>query len=82
VIGKLNPRKTPGPDVLTAWFYCIHDRILAPWLTEIFERSRHQGSIPTHFKEGLMVTIYKGKGDPLDIANRHPITLLNGDCKY
>jgi hypothetical protein len=81
VIGKLNPHKAPGPDGLTAWFYRIHSRHLVPWLTEIFERFRQQGSIPPRFKEGLMVTIYKGKGDPLDIANRRPITLLNGDYK-
>jgi hypothetical protein len=81
VIGKLNPHKAPGPDGLTAWFYRIRGRILAPWLAEIFERFRQQGSIPSHFKEGLMVTIYKGKGDPLDITNRRPITLLNGDYK-
>lgn len=79
-ITNTNPRKAPGPDGLSGFFYKIHKKTLVPILTRIFNKTLEEGTIPCKFKSGITTTIFK-KGDPLEIGNRRPITLLNIDYK-
>jgi hypothetical protein len=79
---RTDPNKAPGPDGLARWFYRIHARVLAPFLTRLFNFVLDGALIPEQLKQGIVTTIYKGKGDPLDIANRRPITHLNADYKF
>ena len=37
--------------------------------------------MPSALNEGNITTLYKGKGDPMKLNNRRPITLLNCDYK-
>lgn len=80
-IKSTDPDKAPGPDGITGWFYTLHAKKLAPLLTSLFNELLNGHSVPSHMKKGLISTIFKGKGDPLDIDNRRPITLLNIDYK-
>jgi hypothetical protein len=78
---RTDPNKAPDPDGLTGWFYRIHSRVLAPFLIRLFNFVLDGALIPEQLKQGIVTTIYKGKDDPLNIANRRPITLLNADYK-
>lgn len=80
-IKHTDPDKAPGPDGLTGWFYTLHAKRLAPLLADLFNDFLHGRTIPASMKRGVITTIFKGKGDALDIDNRRPITLLNIDYK-
>ncbi|KAM9946529.1 hypothetical protein ACTFIT_004844 [Dictyostelium discoideum] len=79
-IEKIAEGKSPGEDGITSSFYKIHQHKLIPILTELFNFFLNN-EIPTEFKNGILTSIYKGKGDVLEISNRRPITLLNVDYK-
>jgi hypothetical protein len=80
-IASLNPNKASGPDGLGGSFYQIHNARLVPFLTKLLNHFLKGAAIPPAIKEAMITTIYKGKGDPLDISNRRPIALLNVDYK-
>jgi hypothetical protein len=73
--------KSPGPDGLTGVFYRTFSQQLIPLLTHFFNQFLDGYLLPQELKEGVVASIYKGKGDPLEITNRRPITPLNIDYK-
>ena len=79
-IKSSNPRKSPGPDGLGIAFYQAHKEVVTPILTNLFNYFLEGNQIPSKFKSGVTITIFK-KGDAKDIKNRRPITLLNCDYK-
>jgi exonuclease III len=81
-IESLDPNKAPGPDGLSGWFFKLHKQQISPLLVKLYN-SFLQGkeSIPQQLKEGILVTLPKPNKDPLEVANRRPITLLNLDYK-
>lgn len=73
---KLNPSKSPGPDL-------IHPRILkecaeelAPSLCALFNLSLHLGKLPLEWKRSNVVPVFK-KGVKSAISNYRPISLLS-----
>ncbi|KAM9960751.1 hypothetical protein ACTFIW_009900 [Dictyostelium discoideum] len=79
-IEKLQEGKAPGIDGLIPTFYKNHKEIISPLLLELFNYFLNNG-IPSQFKQGVLITIYKNKGDPNHLDNYRPITLLNVDYK-
>jgi hypothetical protein len=67
--------KAPGSDGLPCLPFKLMNsegkELLLSFLNELLD----SGQVPKEWKEGVVVTIFKS-GDPLDIANRRPITLL------
>ena len=51
------------------------------WLTEIFNRIWREGRLPEDWRTGIIIPIYKGKGDPLDCNSYRPIKLLEHAMK-
>ena len=80
-IGKLKPRKAPGPDTaINELFILLNDEntnILLGFYNRIWEA----GEIPSSWKEAIVVSIYKNKGSDTDPANYRPISLLNAIYK-
>ena len=72
--------KSPGPDGLPAEFY----REFAPELGEalhgVITEAMSAGELPESLRQGDIILLYK-KGDPEEIRNYRPITLLNVDYK-
>jgi hypothetical protein len=78
---KCNPNKFPGQDGAGYGLY-IESPNLHPFLLAAFNSVwSHNESIPSDWLKATIITLYKGKGDMKDIANRQPLTLLNCDYK-
>jgi len=73
-------RKSSGPDGLTGVFSRTFSQQLTSLFTPFFNQFLDGYLLPQEHK-GVITTIYKGKGDPLEITKRGPIILLNIDYK-
>ena len=51
------------------------------WLTRILNRIWKDGQLPLDWRTGIIIPIYKGKGDPLDCNSYRPIKLLEHAMK-
>jgi exonuclease III len=51
------------------------------WLTDIFNRTWQEGNMPEDWKVGIIIPVYKGKGDPLECSSYRPIKLLEHAMK-
>ena len=72
--------KSPGPDGLGAEFYHAFGAMVAPRLHEMLTEAQALGTLPESFSSGDSSVLYK-KGDPRDVRNYRPITLLQVDYK-
>ena len=81
-IDSSNLHSSPGKDGLSYRFYKKFKKELSPILLHTFnDLLLNSSPIPNSIKEGITVTVFKGKGNPNDLNNRRPITLLNTDYK-
>uniref|UniRef100_A0A803JP76 Reverse transcriptase domain-containing protein n=1 Tax=Xenopus tropicalis TaxID=8364 RepID=A0A803JP76_XENTR len=78
-IDKLNNKKAPGPDGLTAEFYKTFKELLVPVLTKIFNGCLGSGLCES-MRCSALILLSKGKDDER-IENWRPIALLNSDRK-
>lgn len=76
VLASLDVSKAPGPDgVLPSILKCC-SKVLAPSLTEIFNRSLSTGIFPSAFKLANITPLVKSKDeDPLAASNHRGISL-------
>lgn len=74
-INRLKPDKSPGSDNITNDAIKVACFILATPLTKLFNLVIETGVTPSQWSESDIVLLYK-KGDPKDISNYRPISLL------
>jgi len=79
-IGRLAKGKAPGPDSLPAELYKDFEHLVAQPLLDTFTEAHREGSLVEALRQGDVTLHYK-KGDPREIRNYRPITLLNVDYK-
>jgi hypothetical protein len=72
--------KSPGPDGLGAEFYHAFGPLIASPLHLMLPEAQDNGVLPEEFASGDNSVLYE-KGDPRDVRNYRPITLLQVDCK-
>lgn len=72
---KLKTEKSPGPDNITNEILKIGAPLLLLHLTQVFNLCLKTEKVPKQWCNSDIVLIYK-KGDPLDIGNYRPISLL------
>ncbi|GBP42188.1 Probable RNA-directed DNA polymerase from transposon X-element [Eumeta japonica] len=72
---KLKTEKSPGPDNITNEILKIGAPLLLSHLTQVFNLSLKTEEVPKQWCNSDIVLLYK-KGDPLDIGNYRPISLL------
>ena len=72
--------KSPGVDGIPIELYRKFKDYFIPILTELFSACMRTRSTPGDFSLGLMISLYK-KGDPHQVSNYRPITLLNTDYR-
>ena len=76
-IRKLKKSKSPGTDeVLNEYLKCTTS-LLMPLYVSLFNSILQTGIMPSKWVEGIIVPIFKNKGDPLSADNYRPITLLS-----
>ena len=79
-IRTLGRGKSPGPDLLTAEFYITFEDLVAEDLTEVLMEAHLRHRLPYTTKQGIIKVLYK-KGDPREVRNYRPLTMLNTDYK-
>lgn len=80
VINSLKPKKSCGIDNLSnSLLKKIYEPLLHP-LNSIINRSLMNGYVPKHMKVAKVIPILK-KGDPTDMNNLRPISLLSSFSK-
>ena len=77
---NLMPNKAPGPDQLPPWFLKMFAIKLAPILTDLFQSSIDQGSLPWQWKEANICAIFK-KGNKEAPDSYRPVSLTSVTCK-
>lgn len=79
-IQKLNLEKSPGPDgISNECIKCAKALLLTP-ITILFNKILEEEHVPQHWTESIITLLYK-KGDPADIENYRPISLISCLCK-
>ncbi len=75
-IRKIKPGKSPGIDHIYTEYLKAGGETLIKALTNLFNRILVTGTVPTGFKEAMIVVLFK-KGSMLDCSNYRPISLLS-----
>lgn len=78
-INKLKQDKCPGSDKITNEILKIASPIITLPITKLFNYILEQGETPRQWSESNIILLYK-KGDPKNITNYRPISLL--PCMY
>lgn len=76
-IKSLKLGKSPGCDSITNEFLKCSADVITPVLTKLFNVVLTTGQIPDEWVKGLIVPVFKKKGDPEDVNNYRGITLLS-----
>ncbi len=79
-VSGLRPGSSPGPDGLPPGVWKLANRALAPLLCRLGSAIGASERTPAGFLDGAVVVLHKS-GDPTDLANYRPITLLNTDYR-
>lgn len=74
-IKKLKSDKSPGPDGIPNETLKLGRTILTPIITNLFNIIIKEQSVPEQWTKSNIILLYK-KGDPKDIENYRPISLL------
>jgi hypothetical protein len=73
----INANKPPGEDGISARFWKLFSRTLAPLILRIFNASLFHGTFPDCFKDCFVLPLYKGKGARTDTKAYRPISILS-----
>lgn len=76
---KLKAEKKPGPEGIQTEILKTASNMLARPLTALFNMVLFTGRIPKQWEKSDIILLYK-KGDPMNISNYRPISLLS--CRY
>ena len=77
LINNLKNNKSPGIDRLTNEYIKASKHLLLPLYVKLFNKILNTQHIPEDWLGGMIVPIYKKKGDKLDPNNYRGITLLS-----
>ena len=75
-INNLKCTNSSGPDEISSKFIKMSAFVLVPALEKIFNLSLKSGVYPQKLKTAKVIPIYK-KGDPTQVSNYRPISILN-----
>ena len=82
VIKKLKNNKSPGIDQITNETICYtYDKLKSFWC-KLFNKILLSGEVPKDWLTGVIIPIYKNKGDKNDPNNYRGITLLSCGAKF
>lgn len=76
---KLKPEKSPGPDGITNECIKVAKTLLLTPITILWNKILNEEAVPHQWMESEIILLYK-KGNPADIGNYRPISLMS--CFY
>lgn len=79
-ISHLKPEKSPGPDNISNEALKIGAPLLVPYLAQLYNMVLEQETVPKQWCSSDIILLYK-KGNPLDVSNYRPISLLSSVYK-
>ena len=74
---KLKNNKSPGSDYIINEYIKSTQNLLCPLYVKLFNKILDEGVFPLEWTTGVIVAIYKNKGDVNDTNNYRGITLLS-----
>ena len=77
VIASLKNAKSPGMDDLVAEIFKLTNELLSTYLVRLYNKIFLSGDYPESWSKGVIVPIYKNKGDIDSTNNYRGITLTN-----
>lgn len=72
---QVKSKKSPGPDMIRTDIFKLTPMLFAKAALELWRAVGRLASMPLLLRSGLLVPIYKGKGDSVVPSNNRPITL-------
>jgi len=75
-IRKLRNSKAAGPDNIQPELLKYDEQPVAQTLHALFHKVWSMGRVPADWKEGLIISLYKGKGQKTNCSSYRPISLL------
>ena len=76
-VGKLKNGRSAGADGITAELLKTSKGSVCPALHHLFCRVWVTGRVPADWRDGIIISLYKGKGAHTDCSSHRPITLLS-----
>ena len=76
-IKRLKNGKAAGPDGITPELLKFAEKPTSEALHKLFTTVWSSGKVPVEWKEGIIVSLYKGKGAHTICSNHRPISLLS-----
>ena len=76
-VRKLRSGRSAGADGITAELLKSSMDSTCPALHKLFCRVWATGRVPADWRDGIIVSLYKGKGSQTDCCSHRPITLLS-----
>ena len=80
LLANCDSNKSPGPDKISPLFLKNTANEIALMLTDLFQQSLTQGTLPSAWKHAYVSPIFK-KGNKSDPKNYRPISLTSLICK-
>ena len=75
-IDGLKPRKAPGPDGIPSELLKNGGQEMRSFICRIIGQIWATNDVPNSWKDAVLITIYKNKGDRATCSNSHGIALL------
>ena len=76
-VSRLKGGKASGLDEVKAEYLKSGGYVCAEWMVRLLNVCLSSGSVPSEWKIGCIVPLYKGKGDRLECKNNRGISLLS-----
>merc|ERR1711989_33673 len=76
-VNRLKGGKASGLDEVKAEYLKSGGYVCAEWMVRLLNVCLSSGSVPSEWKIGCIVPLYKGKGDRLECKNNRGISLLS-----
>ena len=76
-IGRIPNGKSPGPDSISAEMLKAAAEPVVPFLVTLCQRIWDLETVPSSWTDGIIIPVYKNKGDRRLPCNYRPITLLS-----
>ena len=71
-ITKLNNSRSPGADGIMAEMLKYSSHTTGPLLVKLFRSVWRSGKVPAEWKDGIITSLYKGKGPELNAVITGP----------